>query len=201
MQLSHFLSERSHKMQSSITIPEKYRSDLHYVEALDTRSDKDILDSLCHHAPITSEKNVWTFWHSGVRSMPAWCQRNVLDWIRLCGSSWSIRVLDKVPGSPNNALDWVPTGMLPETYIQGTMDGPHIGPHSADFLRGACLYLYGGVWMDVGIILIRQLDTICWNQLEDPNSPFEISIPWMYGTVVTNHFVASRKGSPFIKRW
>ena len=73
--------------------------------------------------------------------------------------------------------------------------------HSADFLRGACLHLHGGVWMDVGIILIRQLDNICWKQLEDPESPFEVSVPWMYGTVMANHFVASRKGNPFIKRW
>ena len=55
--------------------------------------------------------------------------------------------------------------------------------------------------MDVGIILIRQLDDICWKQLEDPKSPFEVSVPWMYGTVMANHFVASRKGNPFIKRW
>ena len=81
------------------------------------------------------------------------------------------------------------------------MVGPYTGPHSADFLRGACLYLYGGVWMDIGIVLIRQLDNICWRQLEDPKSPFEVSVPWIYGTVMANHFVASRKDNPFIKRW
>lgn len=110
-------------------------------------------------------------------------------------------ILDSIPGSPNNALKWVPAEMLPETFVNGTMDGPYTGPHSADFLRGACLYLYGGVWMDVGIILIRTLDNICWRQLEDPNLPFEVSAPWMYSTVMANHFVASRKGNPFIKRW
>jgi len=81
------------------------------------------------------------------------------------------------------------------------MDGPYTGPHSADFLRGACLYSYGGVWMDVGILLVRGLDGICWGKLEDPESPFEVSVPWMYGPVMANHFVASRKGDPFIKRW
>lgn len=55
--------------------------------------------------------------------------------------------------------------------------------------------------MDVGIILIRRLDEICRRQLEDPNSLFEVSVPWMYGTVMANHSVASRKGNPFIKRW
>lgn len=187
--------------EPQIPIPEEFHSGLHYVEALDTRSDEEILDSLSKHAPITSEKNVWTYWHSGVRSMPGWCQRNVVNWIRLNGPSWSIHVLDNVPGSPNNAFEWVTAEMLPETFVKATMDGPYTGPHSADFLRGACLVLYGGVWMDVGIILIRQLKNICWKQLEDPSSPFEVSVPWMYGSVMANHFVASRKGNPFVKRW
>lgn len=182
-------------------IPEEFRSELRFVEALDTRSDEDILDSLSEHAPVISERNVWTFWHAGVRAMPSWCQRNVVNWVRLCGSSWSIRVLDSVAGSPNNALEWVPADFLPETFVKGTMDGPYTGPHSADLLRGACLYLYGGVWQDVGVIMIRRLEDICWKQLKDPASPFEVSAPWMYGTVMANHWVASRKGSIFIKRW
>ena len=81
------------------------------------------------------------------------------------------------------------------------MDDPYVGPYSADFLRGVCLYLHGGAWMDVGILLIRKLESIYWDPLEDPNSPFEVSVPWMYGTVMANHFVASRKGCPFIKCW
>ena len=185
----------------NIAVPEEFRSQLRHVEALDTRSSEEILESLSKHSPINSEKNVWTYWHSGVRSMPGWCQRNIVNWIRLQGSSWAVRVLDNVPNSPNNALKWVTADLLPETFVKGTMDGPYTGPHSADFLRGACLQLYGGVWMDVGIILIRRLEEICWKQLEDPSSPFEISVPWMYGTVMANHFVASRKGDPFIQRW
>lgn len=55
--------------------------------------------------------------------------------------------------------------------------------------------------MDVDIILIRHLDDVCWKKLEDPQSPFEVSIPLMHGTVIANHFVASRKGNPFIKHW
>ena len=187
--------------EPKLSIPEEFRSDLHYVEALDTRTDEEILDALSKHTPVTSEKNVWTYWHSGVRSIPGWCQRNIINWVRLCGPSWSVRVLDNVPGSPNNALKWVAADTLPETFVKGTMDGPYTGPHSADFLRGACLVQYGGVWMDVGIILIRRLEDICWKQLQDPGSPFEVSVPWMYGTIMANHFVASRKGNPFVKRW
>lgn len=133
--------------------------------------------------------------------MPEWCQRNVIDWHRICGPSWTIRVLDTVPESPNHALNYVSANILPETFVQGTMTSPYVGPHSADFLRGACLLLHGGVFMDVGIILTRSLDRICWAQLEDPASPFQVSVPWMNGSIIANHFVASRKEDPFIKRW
>ncbi|KAL2073896.1 hypothetical protein VTL71DRAFT_11222 [Oculimacula yallundae] len=192
-------------MSSKFTIPSEFQNDIRYVASKDLRSDAEILTSLTKHVPIqnNSEKNIWTFWHSGVLSMPSWCQRNICNWMRLCGPSWTVRVLDNVPGSPNNALKWAESSeiKLPETFVKGTMDGPYTGPHSADFLRGACLWLYGGVWMDTGIILIRDLDRICWNQLADPSSPFQVSAPLMHTTVLANHFVASRKNDPFIKRW
>ncbi|QGA12405.1 hypothetical protein EYB26_000049 [Talaromyces marneffei] len=81
------------------------------------------------------------------------------------------------------------------------MKGPYTGPHSADFLRGALTYLYGGVFMDVGIILVRSLDKMCWDILSDPCNPQQISVPWMYGTTMANHFIAARQHDPFIKRW
>lgn len=187
-------------------IPKEFQDQLEPTEPLDTRSDEVILASLSEHRPVTSEKNIWAYWHAGIKAMPKWCQRNIVDWHRICGPSWTIRVLDTVPDSPNHALKFVPPEMLPETFVKGTMDGQYVGPHSADFLRGACLYLFGGVSMDVGIILIRSLDRICWSQLEDPSSPYNISVPWMCdtamaNTAMANHFVASRKADPFIKRW
>ncbi|KAF3940319.1 hypothetical protein ABW19_dt0201044 [Dactylella cylindrospora] len=188
-------------MTSKFPIPEEFQSQLCHVESLDARTDEEIFASLVEFSPVTSEKNIWAYWHSGLKSMPTWCQRNIANWIRLCGPSWNVHILDSVPDSPNNVLKWVPPGLLPETFVKGTTDGPYVGPHSADFLRGACLYLYGGVYMDVGIILFRSLDRICWKQLEDPGSPYQVSVPWMYGSVMANHFVASRKGDPFIKAW
>ena len=155
-------------MSPQFPVPEEFTNEVRYVEPKDPRTDEELLEVLNKHVPISgdSEKNIWTFWHSGVQAMPAWCQRNICNWIRLCGPSWTVRVLDNVPGSPNNALKWAESSeiKLPDTFVNGTMDGPYTGPHSADFLRGACLYLYGGVWMDTGIILIRDMDRICWNQ-------------------------------------
>lgn len=180
-----------------------FKDELRYVEARDTRSEEEILASIRkpHVSADSSEKNIWAFWHSGLDDMPGWTRRNVVDWARLCGPSWTIRVLDTVPGSPNNALNYVPAELLPETFVKGTMTGDYVGPHSADFLRGALLYLYGGVFMDVGNILVRNLDDMCWNILADPQSPRQISVPWMYDTIMANNFVAARKSDPFIKRW
>lgn len=183
-------------------IPTEFKEQLKYVEAADTRSDDEILASLRQAAPLTSsEKNIWAFWDSGLDSMPAWTQRNVVNWARLCGPSWTIRILDVVPGSANHALNFVPAALLPEAFVKGTLKGPYKGPHSADMLRGALPYLYGGVFMDVGIILVRSLDKICWDILSDPTKPQRVSVPWMYGTVMANHFVAARQHDPLIKRW
>ncbi|KAF2702716.1 hypothetical protein K504DRAFT_464876 [Pleomassaria siparia CBS 279.74] len=81
------------------------------------------------------------------------------------------------------------------------MTGPYVGPHSADFLRGAALYAYGGVWMDVGNLLVRHLDKICWDQLADESSPYTVCAPWVVGQHMGNHFVAARKGDAFIQKW
>ena len=185
----------------SLEIPKEFQDQLTVCDPVDKRSDGEILETLTQHQPVASEKNVWAFWHSGVSPMPAWCQRNVINWVRTCGLSWTVRVLDSVPGSPNFFLEYVSASALNDALVNGTMDGTYFGPHSCDLLRGACLYNYGGVFMDVGIFLIRDLDRICWKQLEDPESPFQVATPWMYGITMANHFVASRRYDPFIKRW
>ncbi|EEQ86131.1 capsule polysaccharide biosynthesis protein [Blastomyces dermatitidis ER-3] len=183
------------------TIPPEFQGDLKYVEPRHARTDEEIISALNAFTPVESEKNIWAFWDSGIQSMPGWCKRNVANWSRLCGPSWTIRVLDAVPDSPNYALKYLPADMLPEAFTKGTMDGPYTGPHSADFLRGACLYLHGGVFMDVGILLVLDLDRVCWSTLADDSSPKNVAVPCMYDGVMANHFVASRKGDPFIKRW
>lgn len=182
-------------------IPQEFGNELQYRRCKDTRSENEILASLRAFQPVTNEKNVWSFWDGGLDAMPSWTRRNVLDWVRILGDTWTVRVLDSVSESPNNALKYVYPDLLPSIYIKGKMDGAHKGPHAADMLRGACLYSHGGVYMDVSIILFRHLDRICWAQLSDPTSPYKVAVPWMYGVAIANHFVAARKGDVFIKRW
>ncbi|CAI6234838.1 unnamed protein product [Periconia digitata] len=184
------------------TIPPEYQSQLTYHPCPDTRSDAEILSTLSTYRPITSEKNIWAYWHSGLHSMPPWCQRNVASWVRMHSSTnWTIRVLDSTPASPNYFLNYVSGDHLPDAFVGGTMDGPYVGPHSADMLRGACLFAHGGVFMDVGIPIVRGVERVCWGVLESEGNGFEVAAPWVYGTHVGNHFVAARKGSEFIRRW
>lgn len=184
------------------TIPEEFKSQLRNVDALDDRSDGEIIASLNKFIPPTdSEKNIFLFWHNGLPNMPAWSQRNVCDLARLNGPSWTIRVLDADPKSPNYALKYIEPDLLPKCFVDGTMDGPFVGPHQADLLRGAALWKYGGVWVDGGCMPLRTLDDFCWAELTRPGSPFTIAAPSMFDTTVANHFFAARKGDPFIKKW
>lgn len=185
----------------ALPIPPEFASQLRFVPSKDTRTDAEIIAELNTHVPITSEKNIWTYWHAGVDAMPTWNKRTVCDWVRIHGSDWTVRVLNTVPGHPNHALTWIDPDQLPETFVEGKMVGPYIGPHSADFLRGAALYRYGGAWMDVSCILFRSLDKICWDQLMDENSPYTISTSVMFDAYMANAFVAARKGDEFIKKW
>ncbi|KAI1111308.1 capsular polysaccharide synthesis protein-domain-containing protein [Nemania sp. NC0429] len=180
-------------------IPLQYQDKLEPFEYGEKRTDDEIFRSLLEFQPVRSEKNIWTFWDSGIESMPAWCRRNVISWVRICGPEWTIRVLDHNPGSPNYAKNYISKG-LPDAFYDKTMDGTHSGPHSADFLRGACLYEYGGAWVDSSIFLMRNMDDICWNRLEDSACPLRVAVPVMTGNLL-NCFVAARKHDPFIKRW
>ena len=183
------------------SIPPHLTGKLKIVLSKDDRTSDDVISSMMMPSPVTSEQNVWAYWHSGLDRMPAWTKRNIVNWARLLGSDWTIRILDSVKGSPSNALNFVRPTMLPSAFVDGEMTGEYVGPHSADMLKGACLFLHGGVWLDVGILLFRHLDQICWSALCDPNSPYEVATSHAYMQVVNNHFIAARKGSLFIQRW
>lgn len=173
---------------------------------LDHRSDEEIITQLrSYQEPTSSDKNVWAFWNTGFDSMPPWTQRNVINWVRRLGPSWTVRVLDQVPGSPLNVSRFVDASLFPEAFNNRTMTGPYVGQHSGDLVRLPLLYLYGGVWMDVGMILFRHIDDICWNAITNPTTPYEMSgfaIEICPGTTnMLNGFIATRRGNGLIKRW
>lgn len=173
---------------------------------LDPRSDEDIAASLQQYHPVTSsDKNVWTLWDTGFANMRPYVRRNIIGWVRRLGPDWTVRVVDKVPGSPLHVENFLDPGELPEAFGAGTMTGPYAGVHSADMVRLPLIYRHGGIWMDAGTTLFRHVDDICWNAISDPATPYEIS-GFAPGTepgndVIMNGFIAAKRGNPFIERW
>ena len=60
--------------------------------------------------------------------------------------------------------------------------------------------------MDAGTSLFRDLDEIYWSRLEDPKTQYEMAgLTMPQGGAkrkgFLNHFIAARKGNPFVKRW
>jgi hypothetical protein len=125
----------------------------------------------------------------------------VIGWVRMLSPDWTIRIIDSNPSSPNYFLKYIPASMLPEAFVSGTLHGPFVGPHSADFVRGPLVYLYGGISLDVGSYLTRHLDRWGWAPLVDEKSEIEVVITLFYGTQMANYFVAARKGNQWVKRW
>lgn len=119
-------------------------------EKLDLRSDEEIEAWLQTRHPVTSDKNVWAFWHSGYKNMAPWVQRNIINWVRRLGSDWTVHLLDRVPGSETNVSHLVDSSFFPDCFNNGTMDGPSVGAHSGDLIRLPLLWLYGGIWIDAG---------------------------------------------------
>ena len=171
----------------------------------DTRSDEEIISTLLQYQPITSEKNVWTFWDTGFWEMRPYVRRNIIGWVRRLGPDWTVRVLDHIDGSPLNVSTFLEATEFHDAFNNRTMTGLYVGAHSGDVVRLPLLYHYGGVWMDAGTMLFRHIDDICWKVLEDPSTPYEIA-GFAPGTepgndVIMNGFIAAKKGNGFIKRW
>ncbi|KAJ5902904.1 hypothetical protein N7495_003432 [Penicillium taxi] len=170
-------------------------------ERLDLRPEEEIRAQLNSHVPVQSEKNVWAYWDKGFDAMPAWRQRNVIDWIRRNGKRWDVRVLDIVPSSPNHISRFIDSAYFPAGLYEGlSSDGQH-AQAIADFFRISTVYQHGGVYMDVGIMPIRDLDDICWSTLEDPSSPYQVCAVMVGKIALVNYFLAARKGDPFVHRW
>ena len=172
---------------------------------LDLRTDEEIGLWLQQRHSATSEKNVWAFWNKGYDHMPPWVQRNVINWVKRLGPQWTVHLLDLVPDSETNVYHYLDKSLFPDAFNNKTMDGPHVGPHQGDIVRLPLLWKYGGVWMDVGTLLFRHIDDICWNAIEDTQSPHEMAgftIELRSGVdSMLNGFIAAKKQNPFIKRW
>ncbi|KAI1812261.1 hypothetical protein GGS20DRAFT_558819 [Poronia punctata] len=174
---------------------------------LDLRPEEEIVAGLKSFRPISSGKNVWCYWDRGLDRMYPSYRQTVINWVRKLGRSWTVRIIDLVDNSPNNVYNFVDKSYFPECFNNRTMDGPHAAQHGADLVRLPLLFEHGGVWMDVGNMLHTHLDTLFWNALTAPGSPYEMGVWLISGQIrrkwgsFGNYLVAARKGCVFIRNW
>lgn len=174
---------------------------------LDLRPDSEIDHDLLHPKPISNEKNVWFFWHSGFMNMHPYTQRNIRSWHRRFSlRGWTIRVLDRLPSSPLNAanfLDISDPKTFPRSFLDGTIGGDHAPQHTSDLVRFPLLLKYGGVYADVGLMQIGDLDRLWSETVGNPASQFEV-ISYHMGAVnergLANYFLGSSRDNPFFAR-
>ncbi|KIX06740.1 uncharacterized protein Z518_04716 [Rhinocladiella mackenziei CBS 650.93] len=194
-------------------VPQQYDyhipAGLHAIPAdlVDLRPDPEIDETLLHPPPISDEKNIWFFWHSGYKTMHPYTKRNVRAWHRRFSKhGWTIRVLDRQPSSPLNVahfLDITDSNTFPRAFIDGTIGGDYAPQHTSDLVRWPLLLEYGGVYADVGMIQIGDLDRL-WNEtVGNPDSRFEV-ISYCNGEIeapsLTNYFLASRRDNALFSR-
>ncbi|KAJ5081585.1 hypothetical protein NUU61_009849 [Penicillium alfredii] len=155
-------------------------SGMHVVpsEQLDLRPDADIDVDLLHPPPVTGVKNIWFFWHSGYASMHPYTQRTVRAWHRrFTKQGWIVRITDRQPGSKGNIANFVDvtdSTLFPEAFTKGTLTGPYARQHTSDLVRWPLLLRYGGVYADVGMMQIGDLDGLWHATIANPDSPYEI---------------------------
>ncbi|KAI0111104.1 hypothetical protein GGR51DRAFT_508880 [Nemania sp. FL0031] len=168
---------------------------------LDLRPDRDIDHDLLHPDSVAGEKNVWFFWHSGFTNMYPYGQRTVRAYHRRFSKlGWAIRVMDLQPESPlyiGKFLDFHDPGNFPKAFRDGTIGGDYAVQHYSDLVRWPLLLRYGGVYADVGMIQIGDLDRL-WNEtVGNPKSPYEVI---SYDHTLSNYFLASSRNNALFDR-
>jgi len=177
------------------------------LDLLDLRPDSEVDHDLLHPKPITDEKNVWFFWHTSYTQMHPYTQRNVRVWHRrFSKKGWTIRVLDRLPSSPLNIanfLDVSDPGTFPRAFLDGTVGGDYAPQHTSDLVRFPLLLKYGGVYTDVGIMPIGDLDRLWHETVADPASQFEV-LSYHAGSieerVLMNYFLGCHRNNPLFER-
>ncbi|GAB7328456.1 hypothetical protein MBLNU13_g00415t1 [Cladosporium sp. NU13] len=149
-------------------------------ELIDSRSDPMVDEDLVNPKPIVEgyEKNIWFFWDNGYFGMHEYCQRNIRAWHRRFSRlGWVVRVVDRKPGSPlniSNFLDITDPSLFPKAFAEETLSGTHALQHASDLVRWPLLLRYGGVYADVGMMQIGDLDRLWNDTIGNPESPYTV---------------------------
>jgi hypothetical protein len=175
-------------------------------DLLDLRSDAEIDSDLLNPKPVEGEKNIWFFWHSGYASMHPYAKRTVRAYHRRFSKQrWVIRVIDRVPSSPLDIANFVELTEenFPRAFIDRTLTGRYAAQHNSDLVRWPLLLKYGGLYADVGMMQIGDLDRLYSETVGNPDSPYEI-ISYSSGgdgaRQLTNYFLCCRRNNPLFLR-
>lgn len=116
--------------------------------------------------------------------------------VRAMHPLWDVRIVDE-----EYAINFL-VRYLPE-YI-GTFQNFMYNVQKADFLRLALVYVYGGVYMDLDMLVLRPLDDLCCHSLvlaEEKTISWKIkeSLGLNYAKRIANYMFAAEPGHPFIR--
>ena len=176
-------------------------------DRLDLRPDLEVDHDILHPKRVTDEKNVWFFWHSGFLNMHPCSQRTVRAWHRrFSKSGWVVRVINRQPFSLLNLDNFVDTNsekLFPRAFINDTIGGDYPIQHMSDLVRFPLLLRYGGVYADVGLMQIGDIDRVWSEMIDNPASPYEI-VSYNCGTVnerfLSNYFLMSKRNNALFER-
>lgn len=176
-------------------------------DRLDLRPDLEVDQDILHPKLVTDEKNIWFFWHSGFLNMHPCSQRTVRTWHRrFSKAGWIVRVIDRQPFSLlnlENFLDTKSEEIFPRSFIDNTIGGDYPLQHMSDLVRFPLLLKYGGVYADVGLMQIGNINRVWSEMIDNPASPYEI-ISYNCGTVnerfLSNYFLMSKRNNRLFER-
>ncbi|MER2634575.1 MAG: capsular polysaccharide synthesis protein [Rhizobiaceae bacterium] len=149
-------------------------------------------------------KIVWTFWDMGREEMCSFHKLNLRTWHHVLGPEWRINLLSTIDGDEWHVRNFIRADMLPASFefLPAVV--------KSDAVRLALLSSYGGIWMDVGIVLLRGLDEICWQEMATQESHVLLAGFFNSGwgsdhlgrrDAFENWFIAARGRNIFVDRW
>lgn len=147
---------------------------------LDLRPDHEIDALLLAPPPVAPGhvKNLWFFWHGGYAAMQPYAQRTIRTYHRRFSlRGWAVRVVDLVARSPAhiaNFIDVADPANFPRAFREGTITGTYARQHTSDLVRWPLLLKYGGVYADVGMMPIGDLDWLWEETVGSPARRYEI---------------------------
>lgn len=143
------------------------------------------------------ERTIWAYWAQGYDEMPDFFKLCVDTWQRH-SPYWDVRILQK-----STVHEYLSEAELPNRFM-------HMLSHqtASDAVRLALLARYGGIYMDVSILLCTDLDRLCWDAIATGSKKAAVFYHPHYGTesfggedLTESWFLATRPGNPFFLSW